>query len=106
MNQEQNNDGIAIKLIKHPQLTPLWKRILHIFKRPKFSKDVLENQKILYVVLKIGCIECGISSQIIGSSFSKEEAEQIKSYQDKKMWIEDSIGEAITEVFEVPLPRE
>lgn len=35
-------DNQPIQCIKHPIKVNLWTRIVHIFKRPKFSKEALE----------------------------------------------------------------
>lgn len=36
-------DGVALKNIKHPQMTPWWKRVLTFFKRPRLSEANLEK---------------------------------------------------------------
>ncbi len=55
---------------------------------------------IQYIVISIGCIECGVSSIFIGNFDNKVEAEAAADAIDK--W-RDS-GQCCGQVFEVPLP--
>lgn len=39
------DDSEPIRTIKHPQMTPFWKRLKQIFTRPKLSKEAMEELK-------------------------------------------------------------
>ena len=57
-----------------------------------------------YVVVNIGCIECGVSSDIVGVFANKEKAYAIASAcDDKYNWREG--GQNAFEVFELPEPE-
>ena len=54
-----------------------------------------------YIVVNIGCIECGVSTNIVGVFDNKEKAESIaKQCDDKFSWREG--GQNSFEVFEMP----
>jgi len=54
-----------------------------------------------YIVVNIGCIECGVSSNIVGVFENKEKAELIAKKCDNKFsWREG--GQNSFEVFELP----
>ena len=54
-----------------------------------------------YIVVNIGCIECGVSSDIVGVFTNKEKAESVASACDEKYsWREG--GQNAFEVFELP----
>jgi hypothetical protein len=54
-----------------------------------------------FIVVNIGCIECGISSQIVGVFNSEEKAEEIaKQCDEKYSWREG--GQNSFEVFPMP----
>ena len=55
----------------------------------------------MWLVMNIGCIECGVSSAIVGVFSDKEKAEAIAAECDKKFsWREG--GQNSFEVFEIP----
>jgi hypothetical protein len=57
----------------------------------------------MWVVVNIGCIECGVSSAIVGVFPDKDRAEKIASFLDKRLpWRRG--GENSFEVFELPQP--
>lgn len=54
-----------------------------------------------WIVVNIGCIECGVSSDIVGVFDNEEKAKEIASMCDKKYdWREG--GQNNFEVFEMP----
>ena len=54
-----------------------------------------------YLVFNIGCIECGVSSKIVGVFTEKAEAERMAQYCEKHFgWREG--GQNAFEVFELP----
>lgn len=54
-----------------------------------------------YIVVNIGCIECGVSSNIVGVFDNKKKAEEIANKCDSKFsWREG--GQNSFEVFELP----
>ena len=54
-----------------------------------------------YIVVNIGCIECGVSTNIVGVFDDKKKAESIVAQCDKKYnWRES--GENAFEIFEMP----
>lgn len=58
----------------------------------------------MYMVFNIGCIECGVSSKIVGLFADKKHAEIVAAYcNDKHSW-RDS-GQNNYEVFELPEPE-
>lgn len=58
----------------------------------------------MWLVMNIGCIECGVSSAIVGVFADKEKAEAIADECDKKYsWREG--GQNHFEVFEIPGPE-
>lgn len=55
----------------------------------------------MYLVMNIGCIECGVSSAVVGVFASRERAEAIaNSCYEKYSWREG--GQNAFEVFELP----
>jgi len=55
----------------------------------------------MYVLVNIGCLECGVSSAIVGVFASKEYAESLIPDLDKSYnWREG--GQNVFEVFELP----
>ena len=54
-----------------------------------------------YVVVNIGCIECGVSSNIVGVFENKEKAELIAEKCDNKFSFREG-GQNSFEVFELP----
>jgi len=57
-----------------------------------------------YIVVNIGCIECGVSSDIVGVFANKERADAVASACDDKYdWREG--GQNAFEVFELPEPE-
>ena len=55
-----------------------------------------------YILVNIGCIECGVSSNIVGVFNSEEKANQLaKEFDNKFEWREG--GQNSFEVFEMPL---
>ena len=62
---------------------------------------VIITQNMKYVVVNIGCIECGVSSNIVGVFDNKDKAELIANKCDDKFsWREG--GQNSFEVFELP----
>ncbi len=58
----------------------------------------------MWLVMNIGCIECGVSSAIVGVFADKEKAESIAAECDKNFsWREG--GQNSFEVFEIPDPE-
>ena len=58
----------------------------------------------MYMVFNIGCIECGVSSKIVGLFADKEKADIVAQFcNDEHSW-RDS-GQNIYEVFELPEPE-
>ena len=54
-----------------------------------------------WIVVNIGCIECGVSSNIVGVFDNEEKASEIaKEYDEKFSWREG--GQNSFEVFEMP----
>jgi len=54
-----------------------------------------------YIVVNIGCIECGVSTNIVGVFDNKEKAESIVAQCDEKYdWREG--GQNAFEIFEMP----
>lgn len=58
----------------------------------------------IYIAIDVGCHECGVDSEVIGSSYSKEEAEQMCNKRSEKTGNWRNNGQSIPEVFEVTLP--
>lgn len=57
-----------------------------------------------WMVFNVGCIECGVSSNVVGFYDSKEEAEAIAEYLDSKLsWREG--GQNSFEVFDLTAPQ-
>jgi hypothetical protein len=56
--------------------------------------------KKIFVVVRIGCIECGVSSKAIAAFDNKEEAEKFSTDNPWDSWEEEG-GEGHQEVFEV-----
>jgi hypothetical protein len=55
----------------------------------------------MYLVINIGCIECGVSSQVVGVFETEEQAKEIaKNFDEKYSWREG--GQNSFEVFLVP----
>ena len=55
----------------------------------------------LYVVIAIGCIECGVSSEMVGLFSDRTEAERIAEHLNNvASWHEG--GQSYYEVFDVP----
>lgn len=55
----------------------------------------------MWLVMNIGCIECGVSSAVVGVFADKAKADEIAAECDKKYeWRED--GQNAFEVFELP----
>ena len=58
----------------------------------------------MYMVFNIGCIECGVSSKIVGLFADKLKAEEVrKMCEDKHHWRDN--GQNAFEVFELPQPE-
>lgn len=58
----------------------------------------------MWLVMNIGCIECGVSSKVVGVFSDKEKAEAVADACDKKYsWREG--GQNSFEVFEIPSPE-
>lgn len=58
----------------------------------------------MWLVMNIGCIECGVSSAVVGVFADKEKADAIADECDKKFgWREG--GQNAFEVFELPEPE-
>jgi len=58
----------------------------------------------MWIVVNIGCIECGVSSNIVGVFSSKEKAQEIADKCDGEFsWREG--GQNSFEVFEMPEPE-
>jgi len=55
----------------------------------------------MYLVMNIGCIECGVTSKIVGVFKDKSEADYIAEECDKKYSWRQS-GQNLFEVFEMP----
>lgn len=66
------------------------------------SKESVQVGSIpAWIVVDIGCIECGVSSNIVGVFTSEEEAKRIARELDQKMnWREG--GQNSYEVFPLP----
>lgn len=55
----------------------------------------------MWILVNIGCIECGVSSNIVGVFSNKEHAEQLCKTLDKKAnWREG--GQNSFEIFDMP----
>jgi hypothetical protein len=58
----------------------------------------------MYMVFNIGCIECGVSSKIVGLFADKVKADAVASFcDDAHGWREG--GQNSYEVFELPAPE-
>lgn len=58
----------------------------------------------MWIVVNIGCIECGVSSNIVGVFTTEEKAEQVSKACDEKYgWREE--GDNHFEVFPMPEPN-
>jgi hypothetical protein len=58
----------------------------------------------MYMVFNIGCIECGVSSKIVGLFADKEKADIVARFcNDEHSWREG--GQNIYEVFKLPEPE-
>jgi len=56
-----------------------------------------------YIVINIGCIECGVTSEVVGVFTDKERADRLAAYLGNKAgWREG--GQNSYEVFEEPEP--
>lgn len=77
-------------------------KLLTTSRRYRFDNNLCENIKIMkYILVNIGCIECGVSSNIVGVFDNKEMAEKIESQCNEKYgWREG--GQNSFEVFEMP----
>ena len=53
-----------------------------------------------YVLVDIGCIECGVESAVIGIYTNKKKAEIIKEDHEKRQ-MENSFGQHNFEIFEI-----
>jgi hypothetical protein len=61
----------------------------------------MQNSNMNYIVVNIGCIECGVSSNIVGIFDNKEKAESIVAKcKEKYYWREH--GQNSFEIFEMP----
>jgi hypothetical protein len=58
----------------------------------------------MYMVFNIGCIECGVSSKIVGLFADKKHADIVAQYCDEEHGWRDS-GQNHYEVFELPTPE-
>ena len=57
-----------------------------------------------FLVFNIGCIECGVSSDVVGLYDTKEEADKVaKTCNDKLDWREH--GQNAFEVFDLTAPQ-
>jgi hypothetical protein len=57
----------------------------------------------MYLVMNIGCIECGVSSQVVGVFEKEDQANEIaKKCEEKFSWREG--GQNSFEVFPLPVP--
>jgi hypothetical protein len=57
-----------------------------------------------YIVVNIGCIECGVSSDVVGIFADKKRANDVaNACDDKYNWREG--GQNVFEVFELPEPE-
>ena len=55
-----------------------------------------------YLVINIGCIECGVSSQVAGLFETKEEAEEVRDALDANYsWREG--GQNVFKIFPLPI---
>ena len=67
----------------------------------KMSNKLIKNRDELWVVVNIGCIECGVSSNIVGVFDSKDYAEKVaEECFNKYSWREE--GQNAFEVFKLP----
>ena len=58
----------------------------------------------MWLVMNIGCIECGVSSQIVGIFADESKADQVaKRCEETHSWREG--GQNSFEVFELPAPE-
>lgn len=58
----------------------------------------------MYLVMNIGCIECGVSSKIVGVFADKAKADEVAAACDKThSWREG--GQNAFEVYELPAPE-
>ena len=55
----------------------------------------------MYLVVNIGCIECRVSSNIVGLFSTKEEADAVCKLCDEHYWWRDG-GQNRFEVFDLP----
>ena len=59
------------------------------------------NEIKQYVIINIGCLECGVSSDIVGVFTDREEAEKVSNeLSDIHSWREG--GQNAFQVFEIP----
>jgi hypothetical protein len=68
--------------------------------RKRFRK----TEDVMWLVVNIGCIECGVSSKIVGAFADKAKADEVAGALDKThSWREG--GQNSFEVFEMPPPE-
>lgn len=69
---------------------------------PKAEK--VHRSETMYLVMDIGCIECSVSSKIVGLFADKARADAVaEACNDKHLWREG--GQNSYEVFELPEPE-
>lgn len=57
----------------------------------------------MYIVINIGCIECGVSSNVVGVFAEEAKAQAVADFCDQKYaWRQD--GQNSFEVFPLPAP--
>ena len=62
----------------------------------------MKTENKIYVVVRIGCIECGTPSSVIGSFETKEEAEKFSNANPWDSWAEHG-GDGFQSIFETTL---
>jgi len=62
--------------------------------------------KKLYVAIDVGCHECGVGSEVIGTYLTKEEAKIVAEQRATltKCWRDG--GQSLPQVFEIEVPEE
>jgi hypothetical protein len=63
-----------------------------------------ERRNDMWLVMDIGCIECGVSSKIVGVFADKAKADEIAAACCKTHYWRDG-GQNAFEVFEIPAPE-
>lgn len=58
----------------------------------------------MFILVNIGCIECGVSSNIVGMFSSEEKAKELATALDKSHGWRDG-GQNCFEVFPAPVPE-